>query len=120
MLPRRLVTSPTHPPGPPLRLPPARDIRGIVEGEPAQLIEAVAERVAARVLATQQRVSAVQVAIHKPHVAVGGVVASLGVEVTRTRQQWLEQQRRQQQQEQPDPRLLSPIAAPSPPRAGGG
>ena len=63
-----------------------RDIRGIVEGPPLQLIEAVAERIAAQVLRAHPGVAAVTVGVCKPHVAVGGVVQSLGVEVTRQRQ----------------------------------
>lgn len=64
----------------------------MVEGPPAQLLEAVAERLAARVLAGYPRVQAVQLRICKPHVAVGGVVEALGIQITR---------RRQQQEQQP-------------------
>ena len=71
---------------PPSRAPACRDIRAIVEGPPQQLIESVAERIAQQVLAGHPRVSEVQVAVHKPQVAVSGVVASLGVQVTRSRQ----------------------------------
>lgn len=63
-----------------------RDIKAIVEGPPAQLIESVAERIAERILAGHPLVTAVRVGVRKPHVAVSGVVQSLGVEVMRLRQ----------------------------------
>lgn len=69
----------------PAACPNRRDIRGIVEGPPAQLIEAVAERIAAQLLRGYPSVAAVTVGVAKPHVAVGGVLQSLGVEVTRRR-----------------------------------
>ena len=92
-----------------LLLPPSlrpacpRDIRAVLEGPPAQLLEAVAERAAARVLGAHPRVTAVRLRIRKPHVAVGGVVESLGVEVVRQRAPaaiggCLRQQQQQQQQ----------------------
>lgn len=73
-------------PNPPTHTHARRSIREIVEGPPAQLIEAVAERIAGRVLAEHPGVAAVTVGVAKPHVAVSGVVHSLGVEVTRRRQ----------------------------------
>lgn len=128
---------PTHWPPASGPLPPlaCRDIRAIVEGPPAQLVEAVAERIASTLLqvrllpcvcpsckppcvlpfssslcrlallthlqapcsahflpplspGTPQHyptVAAVTVGVAKPHVAVGGVLQSLGVEVTRRR-----------------------------------
>jgi dihydroneopterin aldolase len=54
-----------------------------VEGPPQQLIEAVAERIAGKVLGDHPGVAAVTVAVSKPQVAVSGVVQSLGVEITR-------------------------------------
>ena len=62
-----------------------RDIQEIVEGPPQQLIEAVAERIASKVLQDHPGVASVTVGISKPHVAVGGVLESLGVEITRRR-----------------------------------
>ena len=70
-----------------------RDIKHVVEGEPQQLIESVAERVAQRILDRYGAVHSVVVRVEKPHVAVEGVVASLGVEVTRKRTRALEQRR---------------------------
>lgn len=63
-----------------------RDIKSIVEGPPCQLIESVAERIAQRILEGHPAVHAVQVGVQKPHVAVSGVVQSLGIEITRQRQ----------------------------------
>lgn len=57
-----------------------------MEGPPQQLIEVVAERIAGKVLREHPGVAAVTVGVSKPHVAVSGVVQSLGVEVTRRRQ----------------------------------
>ena len=65
---------------------PCRDIREIVEGPPQQLIEAVAERIAGKVLRDHPGVAAITISVVKPHVAVGGVLESLGVEITRRRQ----------------------------------
>ena len=65
---------------------PCRDIREIVEGPPQQLIEAVAERIAGKVLREHPSVAGITVSVVKPHVAVGGVLESLGVEITRQRQ----------------------------------
>ncbi len=58
-----------------------------MEGPPQQLIEAVAERIAGRVLGEHPGVAAVTVRVAKPQVAVPGVVHSLGVEITRRRQE---------------------------------
>lgn len=55
-----------------------RHIKEIVEGPPYKLLEAVAETIAGRILQGDARVRAVEVSIAKPHVAVGGVVESLG------------------------------------------
>jgi dihydroneopterin aldolase len=60
-------------------------IRKIVEGEPVQLLEALAARIVARLFAADARVGAITVRVQKPHVAVGGPVEYLGVEISRTR-----------------------------------
>ena len=62
-----------------------RAIKAEVEGPPRRLVETVAERVAAAILAGNGGVRRVRVAVHKPHVAVEGVVQHLGVEITRMR-----------------------------------
>ncbi len=62
-----------------------RDIKAIVEGPPHKLIESVAERIAQQILEGHPLVHSVQVGVHKPQVAVSGVVKSLGIEITRVR-----------------------------------
>ena len=59
-------------------------IKTIVEGKPHKLVETLAERIAGAILA-ERKVDSVQVQVRKPHVAVPGVVESLGVEIYRTR-----------------------------------
>jgi dihydroneopterin aldolase len=54
---------------------------------PFALVERVAQRCADALLAMDGRVWAVRVGVRKPHVAVEGVLESLGVEVLRRRQQ---------------------------------
>lgn len=66
--------------------PRCREIKSVVEGPPQQLIETVAERVAERILEAHPLVRAVRVGVHKPHVAVSGVVESLGIEISRERE----------------------------------
>ena len=60
-------------------------MRGVVEGPPHKLLESVAEAVASDVVRAFPPVEAVRVRVQKPHVAVEGVVAGLGVEVFRER-----------------------------------
>ena len=61
--------------------PPCRHIKDIVEGPPYRLLEAVAEKIATGILESDARVAGVHISVCKPHVAVGGVVESLGVHV---------------------------------------
>ena len=62
-------------------------IRPIIEGEPRNLIERVAEDVAGAVLAGFAPVSAVTVAIRKPEVPMKGVfLHAAGVRIRRTRE----------------------------------
>jgi dihydroneopterin aldolase len=64
----------------------ARKVKAIVEGEPKQLIEAVAESVAAAVLAEDERIGAVTVTIRKPNAPIKGVFfAAAGVTIRRER-----------------------------------
>lgn len=63
-----------------------RRARGIVEGEPLSLIEAVAERVAASVLEDHPQVEAVRVKVAKPQVRLEETVLSgSAVEILRRR-----------------------------------
>lgn len=56
-----------------------------MEGPPRQLVESVAQEVALRCLAAFPAAASARVRVVKPHVALRGVVQSLGVEVHRTR-----------------------------------
>lgn len=58
---------------------------GILAGEPARLIETVAVRIADAVLATQPRVSRVQVTLHKPEAPIPADFADVAVVVNRER-----------------------------------
>jgi 7,8-dihydroneopterin aldolase/epimerase/oxygenase len=61
-------------------------VRGIVEGPPLQLIEAVAERIAARLLAAFPPLEQVTVRVHKPGAPLpGATFATMAAEVTRAR-----------------------------------
>lgn len=63
-----------------------RRIRGIVEGEPVNLIEAVAERIAATILEHQALVQAVRVRVAKPDVRLEDtVLGGSAVEILRRR-----------------------------------
>ncbi|HET7270796.1 MAG TPA: dihydroneopterin aldolase [Rubrobacter sp.] len=61
--------------------------RDIVEGPSVQLVETVAERIAAAVLENHPLVEAVKVRVAKPHVRLGGtVLAGSAVEILRRRE----------------------------------
>ena len=63
-----------------------RRAREIVEGEPVNLTETVAERIAAAVLEDHPSVNAVRVRVAKPHVRLAGtVLAGSAVEILRRR-----------------------------------
>lgn len=63
-----------------------RAARAIVEGPPLRLTEAVAERIAAAVLAEHPRVEAVEVRVRKPNVRLEDtVLAGSVVEILRAR-----------------------------------
>lgn len=57
----------------------------IVTGEPVQLIETLAERIAARCLAADVKVRQVSVTVHKPQVPLPGPLTETAVQVTRRR-----------------------------------
>ncbi|AEJ42928.1 dihydroneopterin aldolase [Alicyclobacillus acidocaldarius] len=60
-------------------------VRAAVEGEPVRLIEALAERIARRVLAAFPLVGAVEVAVEKPGAPVPGPMETVRAVVRRTR-----------------------------------
>ena len=61
-------------------------VRGIVEGEPRQLIEAVAEEITATILAEFLLVARVTVTVRKPEVPMkGSMLDAAGVRITRSR-----------------------------------
>ena len=61
-------------------------VRGIVEGEPRNLIEAVAEEIAAAILIGFPRVTRVTATVRKPEVPMkGSLLDAAGVRVTRSR-----------------------------------
>ena len=63
-----------------------RRAKGIVEGPPVNLTEAVAERIAAAILEDHALVETVRVKVAKPHVRLGDTVfASSAVEIVRHR-----------------------------------
>lgn len=60
-------------------------VRAIVEGPAVELLEALAARVAERVLDADARIDAITVRVRKPEVQLGGPLDYAGVEVTRQR-----------------------------------
>lgn len=65
----------------------AKQVRTIVEGPPRQLIEAVAEEIAERLLATEPLAIAVEVTVRKPHAPLKGIVMeAAGVRIHRVRE----------------------------------
>jgi dihydroneopterin aldolase len=59
-------------------------VRGIVEGEPRNLIEAVAEEIAAAILMGFRQVARVTVTVRKPEVPMkGSLLDAAGVRITR-------------------------------------
>jgi 7,8-dihydroneopterin aldolase/epimerase/oxygenase len=60
------------------------DVRAIAEGPPLKLIEAVAERIAAKILGAYA-VDAVRVRVRKPDVPLPAILEYVGVEITRRR-----------------------------------
>ena len=55
------------------------NIKDVVEGPPSLLIEHVAERIASSVLNEHRMVLGISVAVSKPHVAIPGVLTSMGM-----------------------------------------
>jgi dihydroneopterin aldolase len=66
----------------------ARTAKAVVEGEPRQLLEAVAEELARRLLGDHAAVQEVWVRVNKPAAPIRGAIFSLvAVEVTRRREE---------------------------------
>ncbi len=63
-----------------------RTVKAIVEGSTFKLIEAVAERVAAEVLAQYANVQAVTIRVHKPRAPIPGALGGVMVEIQRRRE----------------------------------
>lgn len=64
-----------------------RHIKTVMEGRPHNLLESVADRLANEIMNDYHQVQGLQLHLKKPHVAVTGVVESLGIEITRYRTQ---------------------------------
>ncbi|CAL5219617.1 g1488 [Coccomyxa viridis] len=62
-----------------------RDIRLVMEGKPRNLIETVATDIATNILQDYREVKGLKISVQKPHVALDGVVKSMGVEIERYR-----------------------------------
>lgn len=60
-------------------------VREIVEGKPRKLIEAVAEDIAAQLLATFDRLQAVTVEVEKPGAPIPGIFGQVSVKIRRHR-----------------------------------
>ncbi|KAL6997899.1 Dihydroneopterin aldolase 1 [Sarracenia purpurea var. burkii] len=60
-----------------------RIVRDVVEGQPHNLLESVAQLIASTTLTKYPQISAVRVNVGKPHVAVQGPLDYLGVEILR-------------------------------------
>ncbi|ASS76973.1 dihydroneopterin aldolase [Tumebacillus algifaecis] len=61
------------------------EIRQIMDGEPVQLIETLAERIAKQMLTSFLRVQKVQVKVTKPMPPIAGLLSGVAVEVIRER-----------------------------------
>ncbi len=64
-----------------------KQARDIIQGGPYDLIETVAEKIAAAVLESYTEVEDVRVAVRKPDVAIkGSILSAVGVEIFRSRE----------------------------------
>jgi dihydroneopterin aldolase len=61
------------------------EVKQVVEGPPAKLIETVAERIAQRLLARYSRLEGVRVEVEKPGAPIPGVFEAVKVVLERTR-----------------------------------
>lgn len=62
-------------------------IRAVVEGEPQNLIETVAERIAGAVFAAFAPVQGIEVTVHKPSAPIAGTFRDVSVHIARTREE---------------------------------
>ena len=62
----------------------AARIAAVISGEPAALIETLADRLAAACLA-DQAVTEVEITVHKPHAPIAAIFNDVGVTILRTR-----------------------------------
>lgn len=60
-------------------------VRLVMEDDPVNLVETLAERVATRLLDHFEALDEVRVAVHKPAAPVAGIFADVGVEIIRSR-----------------------------------
>lgn len=60
------------------------DVIEVLTGEPVNLIETLADRIAGQCLG-YDRVAAVEVAVHKPHAPVGAIVGDVVVRIRRSK-----------------------------------
>ncbi|GGF62198.1 dihydroneopterin aldolase [Azorhizobium oxalatiphilum] len=60
-------------------------IKAVVEDDPVNLIETLAERIASRLLDHFPLIDQVRIAVHKPGAPITGVFGDVGVEITRQR-----------------------------------
>ena len=69
------------------------DVRRLVETERHRLLETVGERIASHLLRAFPAVESVAVRVKKPHVAVSGSVDYLGIELIRTRRDYVDEKK---------------------------
>nr|XP_048321534.1 dihydroneopterin aldolase 2 isoform X5 [Ziziphus jujuba var. spinosa] len=62
-----------------------RIVKEVIEGQPHNLLESVAQLIASTTLTRYPQISAVRVSVGKPHVSVQGPLDCLGVEIHRYR-----------------------------------
>lgn len=60
-------------------------VRSVIEGEPLKLIEAVAEKIAGKILAGFGPLQAVEVTVHKPYAPISGRFRDVMVSIRRSR-----------------------------------
>ena len=60
-------------------------VRRTIEGAPKNLIEALAEEIADRVLAAFAMIRSVRITVHKPSAPIHGIFSDVGVCITRER-----------------------------------